>query len=242
MESHHGVKGAKFPLAITVVDLSFIVLPLLLWFGCRKIPWLYRVVIDSFYFSTRTVSEVADRACDGHNGKDPVILYPYGKRTLVFSSKEAAIHVLSTDPDNKNYRFRFATESGLNVLGMNRSGLIWNNDLDSWTGVRKCFDHALSSHVLDQLPRLVSEHLPRILDEMPRDNNGTIHMLDALRWMTLNLTLELMFGLPTIDKWDEAKKSLDEIVAFFKAWEFFLVRPYIVSRFRKGYHEHVQAR
>ena len=217
----------------------------LLWLPwAHQIAWFYyRMVVDSYLFSFRTVSEVADRACQEETSNQPVIRFPYGQRTIVFSNKDDVAYILSNPKVNKNYRTRFATNFGLNMLGMYKSGLIWNNDLGSWQSVRRCFDHTLSTSTLNRLQSFVQDQFPKILEKMPRDENGgTIDMLDALRWMTLNITLDMMLGLPVVDEWNKAQGILEAIVAFFKAWEFFLVRPYIVSVLRPGYQKHAMAR
>ena len=207
-------------------------------------PW--QVLRDSWTFSFYTVAEVADYVCSNNNDKKRAIIrFPFGRRTLFFSSPDSAAHVLSNVKAFSKYRFRFATVSGLQMLGMYERGLIWNNNLESWKCVRSCFHKTLSNSCLDQVCDIVYGSMDNILARMPIVDPSTraINMLDALRWMTLNLTLELMLGLPGLTQWDDAKPIIEAIVDFFKAWEFYLVRPSFVVRCKpRLYRQHARAR
>jgi hypothetical protein len=75
------------------------------------------------------------------------------------------------------------------------------------------------------------------IDNVPHDK-GVIHMMHALRWVTLNFTLVNLLGLDAVRDWKLAVTIIDAIVAYFKAWEFFFVRPWWSIIWKADYRVH----
>ncbi|KAJ1566165.1 hypothetical protein HK096_004059 [Nowakowskiella sp. JEL0078] len=153
-----------------------------------------------------------------------MILFPFGKRTVIFHTRTAASHILEQSMA-KAYRKRFATDDGLRALGMLHRGLIWNNNLESWGKVRGCFQDGLSNANLKQVPELAKQFVDLSFSSYSK---GLINTLDSFR-------------LPRKDTWELAEDLITSVVNYFKAWEFFLVRPFWFTRMSRNYHQHLAA-
>ena len=183
--------------------------------------WLFRVVVDSYRFFRFSVAQVASFYPTG----EPVVLYPFGRRTIIFTRKQACHHILNDPRHQRNYQTRFGVESGLRELGMLNCGVIWNNDDKLWKCNRRSFQNGLTDSVFKDIVDQAPEHVDLVLEHVPRQADGTIHMMNALRWVTLNFTMVQLLGLERVEDWSQAMDMIEAIVAYFKAWEFFLVRP-----------------
>lgn len=160
---------------------------------------------------------------------DVVCVYLLGEKTILISSPELAKHVLSTRA--KNYVTRPAEDYGLVQLGMFNNGIIWNNDTKRWEYLRKFFQKALTHKDLKNAANIAVSITKSVCNSILSKKTG-VDLMENLRLITFGVTTRLFFGL----EWDE-EKSLDavrKIVAYFKAWEFFLITPKFLYLFHKN--------
>ncbi|GLC34644.1 hypothetical protein PLESTM_000220700 [Pleodorina starrii] len=133
---------------------------------------------------------------------------------------------------------RLGDVGGLRRLGMDGQGIIWNNDDAKWRVQRKIFTEAVQDRREVKrrwVAQLCHEATQLTLHEA-REAAGAaaavggdvvrLNGLNLLRCITCRVTLGLAFGLaPGSMSYDETLLLVRKVNAFFKAWEFFLLRP-----------------
>ncbi|CAG8747705.1 8051_t:CDS:1, partial [Funneliformis mosseae] len=111
---------------------------------------------------------------------------------------------------------------------MYQKGIIWNNDVPKWTLQRRIFQSGLGSNVREKAFEVATEKTRQEINRIKataRDNNTvpTIDLLNILRHSTLAVTLDVALGIQ-LDL-ERSQHLIDSIVEYFKAWEFFLMKP-----------------
>lgn len=169
-----------------------------------------------------------------------------GKQFIITKDAELAAYIFN-GPLKHNYVRRPASGEGLRRLGMYERGLIWNNNLSVWNTIRDCFQKALNNAALKEAEKVVQQEAKQLLDNCfveSQDNENSIvsnhentalrsqaasvDMLAISRQLTFRATLRVFFGLESL-KFEEfginEEGFIAAIVAYFKAWEYFLFRP-----------------
>ncbi|XP_035672840.1 aromatase-like [Branchiostoma floridae] len=168
---------------------------------------------------------------------DFVRVWIAGERTYVITRPSAAWHVLKSN----NYCRRFGSRTGLSTIGMYQNGIIWNGD-DGWRVLRGFFQKALNADTLNRATSAAVDATYRQMGNIAvlqqKTADGKIEALDFLRRITLEVTNNLTLGVHIADPDD----LVERIVRYFKAWEFFLLRPPIMYLMTpKLYWKHCQA-
>ncbi|XP_019639573.1 PREDICTED: aromatase-like [Branchiostoma belcheri] len=143
------------------------------------------------------------------------------EQTFIVSSPSAAAHVLKSS----NYRSRFGDPSGLAQIGMQRSGVIFNNDVRSWKSFRFFFVKALYKEVLDRAAGVSAiatrRQLANIRDMASSNPDGAVDVVTLMRRITLEIGNRLFLGVNI----ENDLEVVDTINGYFAAWEFFMIRP-----------------
>ncbi|KAL7553947.1 hypothetical protein ACHAWF_018846 [Thalassiosira exigua] len=141
---------------------------------------------------------------------------------LVITKDPNIAHYIFKGKSRFNYVRRPASDEGLKRLGMYEQGLIWNNNTDIWKRIRGCFQEALNSKNIDHATSSIKTNADDILTE------GALDMMNVCRRLTFRATLSTFFGISSCD-YDSLgireDQFINAIISYFKAWEFFLLRP-----------------
>ena len=145
------------------------------------------------------------------------------RRTLITRDFATSWHIFKEN--GMNYTSRMAEDAGLARIGMLDNGIIWNNQTEEWRKLRQYFQRSVNSHTLNMATKVTMESVEFAKELFPSfhqaDIGANFDLLDFLRTVTLEVTNKLMFG---VDMNNHAE-LIEAIVAYFKAWEFFLIRP-----------------
>ncbi|XP_071943715.1 aromatase-like [Antedon mediterranea] len=154
---------------------------------------------------------------------DVVRVWIAGEPTYLITRPSAAWYILKTN--GNNYCKRFGNDTGLNHIGMFKSGIIWNNDVEGWKTQRAFFQRALNADSLNRASSITidatNRQIARIGDFQTRAADRRIDGLNFIRRITLDVTNILMLGVQV----DDDEDLVDRIVQYFKAWEYFLINP-----------------
>lgn len=168
---------------------------------------------------------------------DTVKVWIGGEETVITCRPDYAFHVLKSNI----YRKRFGNETGLQHLGMRNSGIIWNNDVSKWKHLRGFFQRALNAEGLDRAIVSSTKASHKHMKTIPKIRNtrvdGLVDGLDFLRGITLDITADLMLKMDIAN----GPKVVEEIVQYFKAWEYFLIKPTWFYQLQRQFKKHQQA-
>lgn len=155
---------------------------------------------------------------------DVVHVWICGEPTLVTSNPTVARHILKSN--GNNYTSRLGYDIGLDHIGMFNNGIIWNNNTNLWKSLRTFFQSALNAKTLNAAIKASAASTNNLISKLDdlrrRTSDGKIETLNVLRRITLQVTNLLMFGV----KIDDDERLVQLIVEYFKAWEYFLIRPW----------------
>jgi aromatase len=158
---------------------------------------------------------------------DIVQINLFNQPTLIISNCDFADYILRRN--GKNYTLRFGNKLGLEYLGMENKGIIWNRNIQRWKYQRlNFFQKALNSKILDDAKYVSNDAADYILKSLQsyEIEPNIIDTMDLLRSMTFTITchlfLDLSIGTISIEK---TKSYVNSIVEYFKAWEYFLLKP-----------------
>ena len=108
---------------------------------------------------------------------------------------------------------------------MDNRGIIWNRNIQRWKYLRlKFFQKSLNCKILDDAKYVsndATDYILKYLHKYEIDRN-IVDVMDLLRSITCHLFLDLPIGTISIEK---TKYYVNSIVQYFKAWEYFLLRP-----------------
>ena len=117
---------------------------------------------------------------------------------------------------------------------MKGRGLIWNNDTETWKGVRNVFRKALNKNTLDYAQKVAEREILAVVEDAKQSSNSNdLNFLDLMRKVTFRVTHYVFFGLSTCDLEKEGIVESDvisSVIQYFKAWEYFLLRPNSIKR------------
>ncbi|GIL59345.1 hypothetical protein Vafri_14230 [Volvox africanus] len=179
------------------------------------------------------MAETAQRFTDGGHGVVKASFLRYGRVYFINGWFEAQ-KVFGSSA----FHARLGDIEGLRLLGMDGMGIIWNNDDPKWRMQRKIFTEAVQDRrdtKRREVARLCHDAVQLTLREARNaevartgddDVVVQINVLNLLRCITCRVTLALAFGLQLESmSYVESMGLVRKVNAFFKAWEFFLLRP-----------------
>ncbi|CAB9503936.1 Protopine 6-monooxygenase [Seminavis robusta] len=153
-----------------------------------------------------------------------------GTPFILTKDPKIANYVFNDGKARTNYCLRPGEDRGLQKLHMFENGLIWNNDTPKWKKIRGCFQKALGANALKHASCIIQKEAePTLTAHMEKaDGKEGIDLLAICRRLTFRASLGAFFGVDSTEfaglKVDEAA-FIDAIVQYFKAWEYFLIRP-----------------
>ncbi|XP_069812684.1 aromatase [Dendropsophus ebraccatus] len=141
-----------------------------------------------------------------------------GEETLIISRSSATCHIMK----HSHYVSRFGSKLGLQCIGMNENGIIFNSNPTLWKVIRPFFSKALSGPGLQQ----TTEHcvtsakcfLAKLSDVT--DGQGKVNVLKLMRLIMLDVSNNLFLRIP-LDENDIVLK----IQKYFDAWQALLLKP-----------------
>lgn len=188
--------------------------------------WLLEIFYpDSARFTELTVP-LASQYYTSKYG-DIVQINLFNEPTIIMSNSDFADYILRRN--GKNYTLRFGNQSGLEYLGMFNRGIIWNKDIQRWKYQRlNFFQKSLNSKILEDAKDVSNDATDYILKHLQsyEIEPNIVDMMDLLRSITFTITCHLFLDLP-IGKisTEKTKYYVHSIVEYFKAWEYFLLKP-----------------
>ncbi|CAF1307270.1 unnamed protein product [Rotaria sordida] len=180
---------------------------------------------ESFQYIKLTVP-VASQYYTSKYG-DIVQINLFNQPTIIISNPDFADYILRRN--GKNYTLRFGNSLGLEYLGMKNKGIIWNRNIQRWKYQRlNFFQKALNNKLLDDAKYVSNDATDYVLKHLDKYEIETniIDTMDLLRSITFTITCHLFLNLPIgIISIEKTKYYVNSIVQYFKAWEYFLLKP-----------------
>ncbi|XP_040269920.1 aromatase-like [Bufo bufo] len=141
-----------------------------------------------------------------------------GEETLIISRSSATCHVMK----HNHYVSRFGSKLGLQCIGMNENGLIFNSNPTLWKVIRPFFNKALSGPGLLQTTEQCINSTKHFLAKLSdvTDDLGKVNVLKLMRLIMLDTSNNLFLRVP-LDENDIVVK----IQKYFDAWEALLLKP-----------------
>ncbi|KAM4749000.1 aromatase [Rhinophrynus dorsalis] len=141
-----------------------------------------------------------------------------GEETLIISKSSATCHVMK----HGHYVSRFGSKLGLQCVGMNENGIIFNSNQSLWKVIRPFFNRALSGPGLVQTTEYSIKSTKRYLEKLEDVTNelGNVNVLKLMRLIMLDTSNNLFLRIPL----DENEIVL-KIQKYFDAWQALLLKP-----------------
>ncbi|KAM8974010.1 aromatase [Pelodytes ibericus] len=157
-----------------------------------------------------------------------------GEETLIISKSSAACHVMK----HSHYVSRFGSKLGLQCVGMNENGIIFNSNPSLWKVIRPFFTRALSGPGLIQTTELSIKSTKHYLERLEDVTNemGNINVLKLMRLIMLDMSNKLFLRVPLDDN-----DIVVKIQKYFDAWQALLLKPDIFFKISWLYKKYEQS-